>query len=59
MEIKALWGFVGEKGQVRAGEKITVSAEDGHALIGKGIAVEVIADEKPKNTKQAAPKENK
>jgi len=60
MEIKALWGFIGDKGQVRAGEKLTVAAEEGHTLIGKGLAAEVVeAKAEPKNTKQAAPKENK
>lgn len=59
MKIKALWGFVGEKGRVRTGDVLDVSNEYGHALIGKGLAKEDSGTEKPKATKQAAPKENK
>lgn len=59
MKIKALWGFVGDKGHVRTGDVLEVSNEYGHALIGKGLAVEVRGNEGPKATKQIAPKENK
>lgn len=59
MKVKALWGFIGEKGHIRTGDVIEVSAEYGHTLIGKGLAQEVIETDKPKATKQAAPKENK
>lgn len=63
MEVKALWGFMGEKGRVLRGEKMTVSNEYGHSLIGKGLVEEVKAKEETKKApsidKQTGPKENK
>lgn len=59
MKIKALWGFLGQNGMVRRGQEIEVSQEYGHALIGKGLATEVVEKPEPRTTKQAAPKENK
>ena len=59
MKIKALWGFVGQKGHVRSGEVIEVTNEYGHTLIGKGLAEEVRGTEKPAENKQAASKESK
>lgn len=54
MKVKALWGFVGQAGQVRSGEEVEVDAEYGHTLIGKGLVEEV----GPKKS-VAAPKETK
>lgn len=68
MKIKALWGFVGDKGHVRQGDEIEVSKEYGHTLIGKGLAKEVTestSESKPESkkapaeSKQATPKEDK
>lgn len=72
MRIKILWGFVGNGGllgadsnKVKAGTVFDeVDDEYAHALIGKGLAAEVGADDKPrltksKETKPAAPKEGK
>ncbi|MCV4290984.1 hypothetical protein OH708_24005 [Pseudomonas capsici] len=72
MKIKILWGFVGnskllgsESDKVKAGA-IFEDADDeyAHTLIGKGLAVEVGANGKPrmpsaKESKPAAPKEDK
>lgn len=72
MHIKTLWGFVGngqllgaDSNKVKAGATFDdVNDEYAHALIGKGLAVEVDGSDKaklakPKNTKPAAPGENK
>ena len=72
MDIKTLWGFVGnaellgaESPKIKAGKQFTgVDDEYAHALIGKGLAVEVDAEGKqksaaPKNGKAVTPKENK
>jgi len=60
MKIKALWGFIGEKGHVRRGEEIEVSQEYGHNLIGKGLAQEVAKGKTtPNANKPAAPTETK
>lgn len=72
MKIKILWGFVGNGGllggasnKIKAGETFD-EADDEYAytLIGKGLAVEVDANgkpraAKPKEIKPAAPKEDK
>ncbi|MBK0059621.1 hypothetical protein IAE40_13325 [Pseudomonas sp. S44] len=72
MKIKILWGFVGNgallgatSNKVRAGETFD-DADDEYActLIGKGLAVELDANgkprlAKPKETKPAASKEDK
>lgn len=67
MKIKAKWGFVGdavklgaESAKVRAGQVFEdVDDEYAHVLIGKGLAEEVTEKAKPKEAKQAAPKEAK
>ena len=72
MKIKAVWGFVGnatllgaESTSVKAGQVFgEVDDEYAHTLIGKGLAEEVDDDGKtkassPKQSKSAAPKENK
>lgn len=66
MKIRALWGFVGnvdelknQAGTARAGEEFTVGDEYGHALVGKGLAVEVDGKTAPKMNKQAKPEETK
>ena len=70
IKIKALWGFVGDTGYVHRGEVVEVSKEYGYSLIGKGLAeeeksesssVKKVAEKSsaPKDTKQAAPAENK
>ncbi|MBK5003012.1 hypothetical protein IAE37_005288 [Pseudomonas sp. S31] len=72
MKIKILWGFVGNGALLKAdSNKIKANAvfddvdnEYAHSLIGKGLAVEVDANgkprvAKPKETKPAAPKEEK
>lgn len=64
MKIKALWGFVGnaellgvDSPKVKRGQEFeTVDDEYAHVLLGKGLAVELDANGKPKNTK---PKESK
>lgn len=48
IKVKALWGFVGSKGRVYAGEEIDVPKQYGHALIGKGLAAAVGAMPAPK-----------
>lgn len=72
MKIKILWGFVGnglllkaDSNKVKAGA-VFEDADDeyAHTLIGKGLAVEVDANgkprvAKPKETKPQAPKEDK
>jgi len=72
MKIKILWGFVGNGGllgassnKIKAGESFD-DADDEYAytLIGKGLAVEVDANgkprvAKPKETKPTVPKEDK
>lgn len=72
MKIKILWGFVGNGVLLKAGSnKVKAGAvfddvddEYAHSLIGKGLAVEVGDDGKPKSakpkeTKPTAPKEAK
>ena len=72
MNIKALWGFVGnaellgaDSPKVKSGQEFqNVDEEYAHVLLGKGLAVELDANgkpkvAKPKNTKPAAPDENK
>ncbi|KAB0489645.1 hypothetical protein [Pseudomonas vancouverensis] len=72
MKIKILWGFVGN-GQLLGADSNKVKAgavfeepddEYAHTLIGKGLAVELDANgkprvAKPKNTKPAEPSEDK
>lgn len=72
MKIKALWGFVGnaellgaDSPKVTRGQEFE-SADDeyAHVLLGKGLAVELDANgkpktAKPKDSKPAAPKEAK
>lgn len=72
MKIKILWGFVGNglllganSSKIKAGVTFDEADDEyGHTLIGKGLAVEVDANGKPrlaepKETKPAAPKEDK
>jgi len=72
MKIKILWGFVGngallgaDSNKVKAGATFDDADDEyAHTLIGKGLAVEVDANgkprvTKPKETKPAAPKEDK
>ncbi|MCK8669295.1 hypothetical protein M1M11_30910 [Pseudomonas azerbaijanoccidens] len=74
MKIKALWGFVGNAALLGAGvesPKVTrgqvfedADDEYAHTLLGKQLVVELGADgkpkvSKPKDSKPAAPKENK
>ena len=72
MHIKALWGFVGnadllgaESPKVKRGQEFEKADDEyAHTLLGKGLAVEVDANGKPKvvkpkETKPAAPKEDK
>lgn len=72
MKIKVLWGFVGNAlllgsatTAVKAGQVFDdVEDEYAHALIGKGLAVELDAKGKPRvakpeENKTAAPKEDK
>ncbi|MFV3286887.1 hypothetical protein ACNFCI_23000 [Pseudomonas sp. NY15356] len=72
MKIKTLWGFVGngallkaDSNKVKAGVVFDdVDDEYAHSLIGKGLAVEVGDDgkpkvAKPKEAKPTAPKETK
>ena len=72
MKIKALWGFMGsadllkaESSKVKRGQ-VFDEADDEYAytLLGKGLVEEIGADgkskaTKPKDSKPAAPKENK
>lgn len=66
MKIRALWGFVGDKaelkndsGAARAGQEFEVGEEYGHALIGKGLAADASSTVEPKSKKPVAPKETK
>lgn len=72
MKIKTLWGFVGNSAllgasanKIKAGETFDEADDEyAHTLIGKGLAVEVDANgkprlAKPKETKPAAAKEDK
>jgi len=72
MHIKALWGFVGnadllgaDSPKVKRGQEFeNADDEYAHTLLGKGLAVEVGANgkprvAKPKETKPAAPNEDK
>ena len=72
MKIKILWGFVGnsqllkaDSNKVKAGAVFDdVDDEYAYTLIGKGLAVEVDANgkprvAKPKETKPSTPKEDK
>jgi len=72
MKIKILWGFVGNGAllgaavnKVKAGEVFDDADDEyAHTLIGKGLAVEVGANGKPRvakpqESKPAAPKEDK
>ncbi|MEE6439177.1 MULTISPECIES: hypothetical protein [Pseudomonas] len=72
MHIKALWGFVGnadllgsESAKVKRGQEFEKADDEyAHALLGKGLAVELDANgkpkvAKPKEAKPAAPKEAK
>ncbi|MGF6392161.1 hypothetical protein [Pseudomonas plecoglossicida] len=72
MKIKILWGFVGNgallgatSNKIKAGETFDETDDEyAYTLIGKGLAVEVDANgkprvAKPKETKPAAPKEGK
>lgn len=72
MKIKILWGFVGNgallgasSNKIKAGESFDDADDEyAHTLVGKGLAVEVDANgkprvAKPKETKPAAPKEDK
>lgn len=72
MKIKILWGFVGNglllganSNKIKAGVTFDEADDEyAHTLIGKGLAVEVDANgkprlAKPKETKPAAPKEDK
>lgn len=67
MNIKALWGFIGdakklgaESPRVMAGQEFTDADDEyAHVLIGKGLVEEAGSESKPKATKAAAPKETK
>lgn len=72
MKIKTLWGFVGnglllgaDSNKIKAGVMFDEADDEyAHTLIGKGLAVEVDANGKPRlaepiATKPAAPKEDK
>ena len=72
MKIKALWGFVGnaellgvDSPKVKSGQEFeSVDDEYAHVLLGKGLAVELDSNgkpkvAKPKENKPAAPKEAK
>lgn len=72
MKVKILWGFVGNgallggtSNKIKAGETFDEADDEyAHTLIGKGLAVEVDANgkprlAKPKETKPAAAKEDK
>jgi len=67
MKIKALWGFIGNArilgaatSKVVAGQVFDdVDDEYGHALVGKGLAEEIIGEGKPKAGKPAAPRVSK
>lgn len=72
MKIRALWGFVGnaallktDSSKVKRGQVFDDADDEySHTLIGKGLAVELDANDKPrvakpKETKPASPKEDK
>lgn len=72
MKIKILWGFVGngallkaDSNKIKAGQTFEDADDEyAHTLIGKGLAVEVDANgkprlAKPKEIKPLAPKEDK
>ncbi|HWV08140.1 MAG TPA: hypothetical protein VN156_01265 [Pseudomonas sp.] len=67
MKIKAEWGFRGdapklnaESADVKAGDVFDgVDPEYGHALVGKGLAVQLHEGAAPKETKPAQPSEFK
>ena len=67
MKIKAVWGFRGdapkliaESADVQAGQVFeNVDPEYGHALVGKGLVVQVHESAAPQETKPAAPSEIK
>lgn len=72
MKIKTLWGFVGnglllgaDSNKIKAGVTFDEADDEyAHILIGKGLAVEVDANDKPraakpKEAKPAAPNESK
>ncbi|WP_281211521.1 hypothetical protein AB1H94_17590 [Pseudomonas fulva] len=72
MHIKALWGFVGnaellgaDSAKVKRGQEFEKADDEyAHTLLGKGLAVELDANgkpklAKPKEAKPAAPKEAK
>lgn len=67
MKIKALWGFRGDapklnspSADVKAGDVFPdVEPEYGHALVGKGLVVQLHDGAAPKETKPAGPSEFK
>ena len=67
MHIKALWGFVGnaellgaDSAKVKRGQEFEKADDEyAHTLLGKGLAVELDTNGKPKVTKPTAPKESK
>ena len=67
MKIKALWGFRGDapklnspSADVKAGDVLPdVDPEYGHALVGKGLVVQLHEGAAPKETKPAQPSESK
>ncbi|WP_442109164.1 hypothetical protein [Pseudomonas sp. NUPR-001] len=72
MKIKILWGFVGngallgaDSNKIKAGATFEEADDEyAHTLIGKGLAVEIDANgkprlAKPKEAKPVAPKEAK
>lgn len=67
MKIKAQWGFRGDapklnspSADVKAGDVFTdVEPEYGHALVGKGLVVQIHEGAAPKETKPAQPSEFK
>lgn len=67
MKIKALWGFRGDapklkspSADVKAGDVFPdVEAEYGHALVGKGLVVQLHEEAAPRETKPAQPSELK
>ncbi|WP_313274771.1 hypothetical protein [Stenotrophomonas sp.] len=67
MQIKALWGFRGDapklkssSADVKAGDVFPdVDTEYGHALVGKGLVVQIHEGTAPQETKPAKPSELK
>ncbi|WP_235649291.1 hypothetical protein [Stenotrophomonas maltophilia] len=67
MQIKALWGFRGDapklkspSADVKAGDVFTdVDPEYGHALVGKGLVMQIHDGAAPQETKPAKPSELK